>query len=212
MKSLFEVIVLVRKKDKKLVDWHYRSDGVKTAIRLVGLDRRTHVVIEKNTKKLQDKVQKVEKKFDKTGHVFDGGLQEAARLKSGFLEFSTGNVERVSQDVSSTRDAYDQEYERVDALVRQQNAQHEDAQTKEKELSQTLGEAKQSHDNAEWSMTAWSTVSITSMSKDCTDHGSEYLCRSRRRCNFRLCLSAFSLDYRAFTSGKCSSWSHCIVS
>ena len=90
LKSLFEVIVFVRKADKKLVDWHYRSDGLKTALRMIGLDRRTTTVIEKKTQKLQDKVQHAEKKFDQAGLVFDSGLQETKRMKSGFLEFSTG--------------------------------------------------------------------------------------------------------------------------
>ena len=159
MKSLFEVIVSVRKADKNLVDWHYRSPGLKNALRIFGLDRRTHVVIEKKTRKLQDKVQRVEKKFDQAGHVFDGGLQEAKRMRSGFLKFSTGDVEKVSQEVLSTRDAYDQEFEQVDALVKQQSAAHENAQSKAEDLTKLLEETKRSHENAEWSRAAWSMAS-----------------------------------------------------
>ncbi|MCJ1248896.1 hypothetical protein MMC30_006117 [Trapelia coarctata] len=163
IKSLFEVVVFVRKADKKLVDWHYRSDRLKTALRLVGLDRRTHAVIEEKTQKLQDKVQRVEKKFDQTGVVFDGGLQEAKRMRSGFLEFSTGNVEKVSEEVLSTRDAYGQEYERVDILAKQQGAEHKNAQSKAENLTKSLEETKQSHDNAEWSRTAWSAGTVAGL-------------------------------------------------
>ena len=161
MKSLFEVIVSVRKADKNLVDWHYRSSGLKSALRIFGLDRRTHVVIEKKTQKLQDKVQRVEKKFDQAGLVFDDGLREAKRLRSGFLDFSTGDVEKVSQEVSSTRDAYDQEYERVDAQVKQQSAEHENAQSKADNLVKLLDDTKRSHENAEWARATWGVVSST---------------------------------------------------
>lgn len=162
MKSLFEVIVYVRKADKDLVDWHYRSDLLKSALRTIGLDRRTHAVIEKKTQKLHDKVQRAEDKFDKTGLVFDSGLQEAKRMKSGFLEFSTGNVEKVSQEVMSTRDAYTQEYERLDNIANQQSAEHYNAQSRAKDLTKSLEVMKQSHDNAEWSRSAWTTVSSAS--------------------------------------------------
>lgn len=162
MKTLFEVIVYVRKADRNLVDWHYRSPLLKNALRTIGLDRRTHTVIEKKTQKLQDRVQRVEEKFDKTGLVFDGGLQEAKRMKSGFLEFSTGNVEKVSQEVLSARDAYSQRYERLDTIAKQQSAEHENAQSKAEDLAKSLEVTKQSQDNAEWSKSAWTTVSKAS--------------------------------------------------
>lgn len=162
MKRLFEVIVYVRKADKNLIDWHYRSDRLKTVLRTVGLDKRTHVVIEKKTQKLQAKVQRVEEKFDKTGLVFDGGLQEAKRMKSDFLEFSTGNVEKVSQEVMSALDAYIQECERLDTMAKQQRAEHENAQSKADNMIKSLEVTKQSHDNAEWSKSAWMTVSNAS--------------------------------------------------
>ena len=158
IRSLFAVIVSVRKADKNLVDWHYRSPGLKTALRIFGLDRRTHVVIEKKTQKLQDKVQRVERKFDQAGLVFDGGLQEARRMRSEFLEFSTGDVEKVSQEVLSTRDAYDQEYEQIDNLMKQQSTEHENAQSKAENLTKLLEETKRSHENAEWSRVAWGVV------------------------------------------------------
>ena len=130
IQTLFKVIVFVRKADKSLVEWHYRSDGLKTALRVFGLDMRTKAMIEKKTHKLQDKVQRVEKKFDNTSLVFDDGLQEAKRMKSGFLEFSLDNVEKVSQQALSTLDTYQQEYERVDTLIKQQNAEHKSAHSK----------------------------------------------------------------------------------
>ena len=159
LKSLLEVIVFVRKADKDLIEWHYRSPSLKTALRMVGLDRSTHAVIEKKTHKLQDKVQHVERKIDKTSLVVDNGLKEAKRMKSGFLEFSTGNVEKASQEALSTRDTYEHMYDQVDTLMKQQNAEHENAQSKAKDMTASLEAKKQSHDDAEKARNGWALVS-----------------------------------------------------
>ena len=159
VKSLLEVIVFVRKADKNLIDWHHRSPNLKTALRIVGLDRSTHAVIEKKTHKLQDKVQHVERKMDKTSLVFDNGLKEAKRMKSGFLAFSTGDVEKASQKALSTRDAYEHVYDQVDTLVKQQNAEHENAQSIAEDMTEMLEAKKQSQGNAEQARAGWALVS-----------------------------------------------------
>ena len=168
VKSLLEVLVFVRKADKKLVDWHHRSDGVKNALRYIGINRHTESMIEKNTHKLQDRVQRVEKKFDKTGHILDGGLQDARRMKSGFREFSTGNVENSSQQLLTTLDAYEQEFGRFDAAVHQQSAEHKNAQSEAESLTKSLEAAEQEHDGVDQSRRVWTAVgSVSPFEKIC---------------------------------------------
>lgn len=159
VKGLFEVIVFVRKADKKLVDWHHRSHGLKTALRIFGVDRRTQAVIEKKTQKLQAKVQRVEKDFDRTGTVFDGGLDDAKHMRTSFLEFSTENVEEGLQEVLAARDAYGEEYERVNKLVKQQNDEYEDAEKSWGTIMEGLREVDNNRGDAQRSQTAWSAVS-----------------------------------------------------
>ena len=143
LQSLFEIIALVHKTDKDLINWYRRSKGgLRTTLRLLGVGSEPNVKIEKKTRQLQDKVQRVEEAFDQTGLVFDSGLNEAKRLRSGFLEFSTGSAERVSQQALSTLDVYDQQFERANALVTQQSAEHEHALSEAESLRSSLQETR----------------------------------------------------------------------
>ncbi|KAL6716621.1 hypothetical protein ACLMJK_006189 [Lecanora helva] len=153
IESLFEVIIYVREADKDLVDWHCRSKGLKKVLRM---DRRTHVMIEKKTQKLHDEVQRVEQKFDQTSHVFDGRLQDAKRMRTGFLQFSTDNVEIASQQLVAMHDAYDEEYERVDAILNQQRSENQNIRSETKKLNKSLKENEQNSKDAQESMGSWS--------------------------------------------------------
>ena len=86
----------------------------------------------------------MEEAFDQTGLVFDSGLNVAKRLRSGFLEFSTGSAEKVSQQALSTLDVYDQQFERANTLVTQQSAEHEHALLEAESLRSSLQETRQS--------------------------------------------------------------------
>lgn len=113
MKSLFEVITYVNKVDKRLVEWHYRSDKPKGALRLMGLDRKVNASIEKGTEKLKRKVSSVNNMFDKTYSVFGDGVEATSRLKKDYDTFSMQAVEEVSSNFNETKSAFDEDCRRL---------------------------------------------------------------------------------------------------
>ena len=119
MTSLFEVISYVNKADKALVEWHYRSKHLKGALRLVGLDRRTHILIEKKNQKLKKKVSAVEQRCSEASGNLGSGVEATSRLRQEFVTFSVNTVGKVSQEAVQTRDVYDKDRKHVQTKIKE---------------------------------------------------------------------------------------------
>lgn len=159
VKSLFEVITCVKKADKTLVDWHYRSDAFKNTLRWIGVDRRTHTVIGKKTEKLKKKVASVEVEFNKANDVFGDGVAAATRLKDKFGKFSVRSVGEVSQEAMQTRNAYDEDRKQVEDKIHEQESEHQDVTAQVASTAQSIQQLREQSDQSQTMRFAMTAVS-----------------------------------------------------
>lgn len=148
MTSLFEVISCVNKADKALVNWHYRSKNLKGALRLVGMDRRTHVLIEKKTQKLKTKVSVVEQKCSEASDNFGDGVEATTRLRQEFITFSVNSVGEVSKEAIQTRDVYDKGRKHVQSKITVQEIERQDVSAKVVSTQESLTQLQERSDQA----------------------------------------------------------------
>lgn len=158
MKGLFEVIICVRKADKKMVDWHHRSDSLKVALRYLGLDRRTATVIDKKTKKLKVKVAVVESKFDSANSAVVQGLRATENVKSDFVHFSQHSVEQISKETIAARNDLDNSHKSFEHQIERQRVEQTTAQNRIHETSQSLARARTGRENADTAFGVLGTV------------------------------------------------------
>lgn len=126
MANLFEVISCVNKADKAFVDWHRRSKLLKGALRLVGMDRRTHDLIKKQSQKLKKKVSVVERQCSEANVTFGNGVEATTRLRQEFVSFSVNSVGEVSKAAIQTRDVYEADREQAQSKITAQEIGHQD--------------------------------------------------------------------------------------
>ena len=161
MGCLFNVIEHVRQADKKLIKWHDRSKTLKKVLRVVGIDRRTHIVIDRGTRDLQERVQIVESKFTESGCVFDNGLKATQRIESEVLEFSVYDVGGTWEDIFKTRTEYDRQFECLYAKFSQCRSLHEESLTKIKDLESQYMKKQTDCEKANTSAAGWGLVSAS---------------------------------------------------
>lgn len=159
VKSLFEVITCVKKADKTLVDWHYRSDALKNTLRWIGVDRRTRTVIEKKTDKLKKKVSSVEVEFNKANGVFGDGVAAATRLNDKFVKFSVRSVGEVSQEAMQTRNDYDEDCKQVEDKIREQESEHQDMTAQVASTTHSIQQLREQSDQSQKMRFAMTAVS-----------------------------------------------------
>lgn len=160
MTSLFEVISCVNKADKALVEWHYRSKHLKRALRLVGLDRRTHVLIEKKNQKLKKKVSAVEQRCSEASDNLGIGVEATSRLRQEFVTFSVNTVGKVSKEAIQTRDVYDKDRKHVQTKITVQEIETEDVKAQVASTQGSLTQLRERSDEAETARDACRVVSI----------------------------------------------------
>lgn len=161
MKSLFDVISYVNKADKALVDWHHRSKHVKGVLRLFGIDRRTHVLIEKKNQKLK-KVSVVGLQCNEASGVFGAGVDATSRLRQDFMTFSVDSVGEVSKKAMQTRDVYDEDRKQVQSKLVVQEMEHEGISAEATSTQQSLTQIR----NKEVMRDVYTLVSPTPLFSD----------------------------------------------
>ena len=149
MTSLFKVIHCVNKADKALVDWHYRSKHLKGALRLIGMDRRTHVLVEKKNQKLKKKVSAVEHQCNEASGIFGNSVEATTRLQQEFVTFSVNSVGEVSKEVVQTRGVYDEDRKQVQSKITVQEIEHQDVSAEVKSTRESLVQLRERSDQAE---------------------------------------------------------------
>ena len=159
VKSFFEVIKYVNKADKALIDLHYRSIHLKGALRLVGMDRRTHVLIEKKTQKLKQKVSVVKDRYSEASGVFEDGVEATTRLRKEFVTFSAKSVGEVSKEAIQTRDTYDKDSKQVQSRITVQEVEHQDVNAEVSSTQESLTRLRERSGQAETIRDACITVS-----------------------------------------------------
>jgi hypothetical protein len=148
MQSLFEVIAYVRKADKTLVEWHHRSDKLKRALRLVGVDRRTSTVITKKTTKLKARISVVEGKFGETNDTVALGLSETENMKKEFTHFSQTALDPMARQTIEVQEDLDSTHGTIQTQISKQHILRSQAENRVKEASDTLSRTKSERDSA----------------------------------------------------------------
>ncbi|KAJ9424806.1 hypothetical protein QL093DRAFT_2223289, partial [Fusarium oxysporum] len=160
VKSLFQVINLVRKHDKRLVAWHDRSPHLKSALRLIGIDRRTEHTVNKTTAKLKNGVHKVETQFEYAGQVIGESIDDTTRFQKDFSQISRSGVEENLQAMRAAEAELKQELEDLKYQIQNQDVECSGAMAELRQQIQRLEELTADHDSARAWKNTWGAVTV----------------------------------------------------
>ncbi|KAF4338524.1 hypothetical protein FBEOM_7563 [Fusarium beomiforme] len=160
VKSLFQVINLVRKHDKRLVAWHERSPHLKTALRLIGIDRRTEHTISKTTTKLKNGVHKVETEFEHAGHVIGESIDDTTRFQKDFSQISHAGVEDNLQAMRAAEAELKEELQALEFQIKNQDVECSGAMAELNQQVQRLEELTADHNAARVWRNTWGAVTV----------------------------------------------------
>ena len=121
--SFIHLIKFVKKTDKTLVYWVEKGSGVKTALRCIGVDKRTETIVKKKTIRIQKEVHTVERKFKDTSKVFMGELKAVQILNTKVTNYSISSVGNAQYEASEALDMYDDQVSRVQFQIDSRNAE-----------------------------------------------------------------------------------------
>jgi len=119
--SFHQLIKFVCKTDNTLVYWYERSDGMKSALRLLGMDKRTCTLVAKKTAKIKKEVGKVEVRFRDTSEVFMDGLKAVQILNTQVTSYSVSSIGDVQGDASEALNGYDTQMSWVQSTIGEKN-------------------------------------------------------------------------------------------
>ncbi|KAF5576704.1 calcium-independent phospholipase [Fusarium pseudoanthophilum] len=160
IKSLFQVITLVRKHDKRLVAWHDRSPHLKSALRLIGIDRRTEHTVNKTTAKLKNGVHKVETQFEYAGQVIGESIDDTTRFQKDFSQISHSGVEENLQAMRAAEAELKQELEDLKYQIQNQDVECSGAMAELTLQIQRLEKLTADHDSARVWKNTWGAVTV----------------------------------------------------
>ncbi|KAF5550931.1 calcium-independent phospholipase [Fusarium napiforme] len=160
VKSLFQVITLVRKHDKRLVAWHDRSPHLKSALRLIGIDRRTEHTVSKTTAKLKNGVHKVETQFEYAGQVIGESIDDTTRFQKDFSQISHSGVEENLQAMRAAEAELKQELEDLKYQIQNQDVECSGAMAELTLQIQRLEKLTADHDSARVWKNTWGAVTV----------------------------------------------------
>ena len=140
--QLFEVIKYVDKSDRDLVDWHHRSKGLKIALRLVFMGRRTKAIVTKKTLKIKNKVSAVDQQIDETGQVFDNGVDAVKDLNAQFVQFSVSSVRATTSRAQTVCEQFDRDRALAEKQMEKQKRRSENIANSSQEVRQDLDEVQ----------------------------------------------------------------------
>ncbi|KAF5700877.1 calcium-independent phospholipase [Fusarium globosum] len=160
VKSLFQVITLVRKHDKRLVTWHDRSPHLKSALRLIGIDRRTEHTVNKTTAKLKNGVYKVETQFEYAGQIIGESIEDTTRFQKDFSQISHSRVEENLQAMRAAEAELKQELEDLKYQIQNQDVECSGAMAELTQQIQRLEELTADHDSARAWKNTWGAVTV----------------------------------------------------
>ena len=169
VKSLFQVINLVRKHDKRLVAWHDRSPHLKSALRLIGIDRRTEHTVNKTTAKLKNGVHKVETQFEYAGQVIGESIDDTTRFQKDFSQISRSGVEENLQAMRAAEAELKQELEDLKYQIQNQDVECSGAMAELRQQIQRLEELTADHDSARVWKNTWGAVRIAICAQEILD-------------------------------------------
>ncbi|KAF5626597.1 calcium-independent phospholipase [Fusarium sp. NRRL 25303] len=160
VKSLFQVITLVRKHDKRLVAWHDRSPHLKSALRLIGIDRRTEHTVSKTTAKLKNGVHKVETQFEYAGQIIGESIDDTTRFQKDFSQISHSGVEENLQAMRAAEAELKKELEDLKYQIQNQDVECSGAMAELTQQIQRLEELTADHDSARAWKNTWGAVTV----------------------------------------------------
>ncbi|KAF5556322.1 calcium-independent phospholipase [Fusarium phyllophilum] len=167
VKSLFQVITLVRKHDKRLVAWHDRSPHLKSALRLIGIDRRTEHTVSKTTAKLKNGVHKVETQFEYAGQVIGESIDDTTRFQKDFSQISHSGVEENLQAMRAAEAELKKELEDLKYQIQNQDVECSGAMAELMLQIQRVEKLTADHDSARAWKNTWGAVTVLAAAGAC---------------------------------------------
>lgn len=105
--SLLCIIKYVSKADKTLIYWHAEGSTLKTALRLVGMNKRTDSIAEKRLQKIKEKTAITEAQFTRTSEVFMDGLKAIQTLDTEISQYSISSLGSARAQTSKAHEQAD---------------------------------------------------------------------------------------------------------
>lgn len=176
LKQLYVVIKDVDRFDRKLIDWHARSSGLKTALRLIKVDRGTQAIVDKRSNKLKTKVAVAECKFGEAGQVYDESTKNVTALHADIKDLSISSVQSTSMEAQRLNSRYDEERESMKALIEIQEEEVKSIRAEEQTARSELQGAQTLRQGAEGRRNLYAAVSCQCVTCSCL-HSRFSMCR-----------------------------------
>ncbi|KAF4624276.1 hypothetical protein G7Y89_g13894 [Cudoniella acicularis] len=118
LSNLVKVVKYVNRVDRALIFWVERGGVLKTALRYIGIDKRTGTIVQKKTAIIKYKVSEVEGSFEKSHQAFKNGLTAVQNLDITLTRYSHTSVGRAQSEVCAFSAELEGTIKRVDIEIR----------------------------------------------------------------------------------------------
>jgi hypothetical protein len=97
---LSAVVKYVNRLDKKVLYWYEQHGAVKAVLRIVGVNKKTGAIVERNLSKIRDRVARVEASFQRSGEVVLGSLTAVQSLNAQVTHYSLSSVSSAQREAA----------------------------------------------------------------------------------------------------------------
>jgi hypothetical protein len=117
LSGLLEVTKYVNKTDKALIYWVEKRSVVKLALRCVGVDKRTQVIVKTKTTHIQSQVSKVENHFHRSTETFKTSLKAAQDFNTRVTRYSLTSLGAAEQQAMTVSEDLDDSLNTVETQL-----------------------------------------------------------------------------------------------
>lgn len=136
--SLLDIVRYVSKADKALIYWYEKGTAMKTALRLVGMDKRTGSIIEKRSKKIKTKTATTEAQFTRTSEVFMDGLKTVQTLDKQINLYSISRLGSARAQASGAHNQADMDAKLAELSLEKSKVEQSTVQSELKDISSQI--------------------------------------------------------------------------
>jgi hypothetical protein len=160
LSSLVKVIKYVNRTDRALIFWVEKKSGLKTALRCIGIDRRTEVIILKKTTIIKARVSEVEASFDRSNQAFKSGLSAVQGLDMKLTQYSLTSIGHAQREITSFSRELDQKINQVNRTITKLKAESQDVEAEASEVPSRISAVYSQRQEAQEASNAAGRVSV----------------------------------------------------
>jgi chromosome segregation ATPase len=160
LSSLVKVIKYVNRTDRALIFWVEKESGLKTALRCIGIDRRTEVIILKKTTIIKARVSEVEASFDRSNQAFKSGLSAVQGLDMKLTQYSLTSIGHAQREITSFSRELDQKINQVNRTITKLKAESQDVEAEASEVPSRISAVYSQRQEAQEASNAAGRVSV----------------------------------------------------